>query len=63
MSEGAMIFDDGQRVAGENFLNDVNIGKHGARGGCESCDAAVTLREKAFADERADDSVSYGVHG
>ena len=63
MGDGAMIFDDGQRIAGENFLNDVHIGKHRARRGGESRDAAVTLRKKALADERANDSVSYRVHG
>jgi hypothetical protein len=63
MGDGAMIFDDGERIAREDFLNDVNVWKHGAGGGCESCDAAVAFRKKAFTDERADDSVSYGVHG
>src|SRR5580698_3798105 len=62
MGDGAVIFDDGKRIAREDFLHDVNIRKHRTDGGGKSCDAAVTLREKAFADKRADNSVSYGVH-
>lgn len=62
MGDGAVIFHDRQRIAGENFLDDVNIWKHRADSGRNRCDATVALREKAFADECADDSVSYGVH-
>src|SRR5580692_8737814 len=62
VGDGAMIFDDRERVAREDFLDDINIREHRAYGGGKSCDAAVTLREKALADKRADNSVSYGVH-
>src|SRR5580658_4478339 len=62
VGDGAMIFDDRERIAREDFLDDINIREHRAYGGGKSCDAAVTLREKALADKRADNSVSYGVH-
>src|SRR5579863_590517 len=62
MRNRAMILHDCERIAGENFLHDVYIGKHRACGRGESRYAAVTLREKTFTDECADDSVSYGVH-
>src|ERR1700733_3076706 len=61
-ARSAVIFDDGKRIAREDFLDDVNIRKHRSDGRGKSCDAAVTLREKTLADQRADNSVSYGVH-
>ena len=57
-----MISDDRERIAREDFLDDVNIRKHGAGDSRESSNASAAFREKAFADERANDAVGYGVH-
>jgi hypothetical protein len=62
MSDSAVIPHDREWIARDDFFDHVNIWKHGAGGRCESCNATVAFREVTFADERADDAVSYGVH-
>ena len=62
VGDGAMIFDDGQRVAGKNLGDHVYIGKHGADGGGKDHDASGLAGEESFANERASDAVGNGIH-
>ncbi len=49
MRDAAMIFDDCERIAGDCVGDRVNIRKNGAERCGENRDAAVTVREIAFA--------------
>ena len=62
MRDPAMIFHDGERIAGKSFFDDIHIRQHGAESGGKYGDASLALRKISFADERADDAVSYRVH-
>jgi hypothetical protein len=63
MRDSAVIAHDREWIARDDFFDHVNIGKHGAGSRREGCNATVAFREVSLADERADDAVSYGVHG
>src|ERR1700675_1156726 len=62
MRDPAVILHDGKRIAGNNFFDHVHVRKNSAQRGCKYCNAAMAFREVSFADEGANDAVSYGVH-
>ena len=57
-----MVPHDGERIARENFLDDVRIRKHGAGDSREGSNASAAFREEAFSEQAANDAVGYGVH-
>ena len=62
MRDSAMIFDDGERIAGDGVGDRINVRKNGAERGGEDSDAAVALGEISFAEQSAGDAVGYRVH-
>jgi len=62
VSDGAVVLDDGERVAGKNLSDDVDVRKHRADRRGKDGNACRATREKTFANERAGNAVGYGVH-